>query len=435
MEYRNLIFGLDAKIQLKSGEWISEINFNNAATTPSFSFVIKKINDFLPMYGTVCNGQGQKAKNSLYLFEEVRATVLNFVKGEKNKDTVIFLSNTTEAINKLSYRFTTPNKNDVILSTEMEHYSNDLPWREKYTTDYVMTDNKGRLSVEDLEAKLKKYNGAVKLVTVSGVSNVTGYINPIYRIAEIAHKYKALIHVDGSQHIPHLPMDMKPSDSPQHIDFLSFSGHKMYAPFGTGVLIGPKSTFEKGIPEYVGGRTVQHIDFDCVKWEKSPKKDEAGSPNTIGVIALGEAIRVLSEVGMENVQKYEAELLNYSSQRLNEIKDLHIYADSTEERIGIIPMNMQGIPHDILSRILAGEAGIGSLNGDATAAIYVNKLLSTAPGVTQDYIEGVVPPPPGLTRASFGIYNTKKEIDIFVDLLYRISRDKKLYVEKHKTPD
>ncbi|HEX9062375.1 MAG TPA: aminotransferase class V-fold PLP-dependent enzyme [Clostridia bacterium] len=435
MEFRNLMFGLDAKVQLKGGEWVPEINFNNAATTPAFSSVVKKINDFLPMYGTVNNGQGQKSKNTVYLFEEVRAAVLDFVKGDKNKDVVIFLGNATEAINKLSYRFTVPNKNDVILSTEMEHYSNDLPWREKYTIDYAMTDNNGRLSIEDLENRLKKHNGKVKLVTVCGVSNVTGYVNPIYKIAEIAHKYKAMIHVDGSQHLPHLPMDMKPSDSPQHIDFLSFSAHKMYAPFGTGVLIGPKSIFDKGIPEYVGGRAAQHIAFDSVKWETPPKKEEVGTPNTIGVIALSEAIKILSEIGMENVQKYETDILNYATQKLKDVPDLHIYADNTESRVGIIPMNMRGIPHDILSRILANEAAIGTRNGDVTAAIYINKLLSAAPDVTQSYIEDIIPPPPGLSRVSFGIYNTKEEVDVLADLLYKISSDKKRYVEMHKTPN
>lgn len=225
---------------------------------------------------------------------------------------------------------------------------------------------------------------------------------------------------------------MKPSDSAQHIDYFTFSAHKMYAPFGVGILIGPRTLFEKGIPEYVGDRAVKNMSFDSVKWADPPLKEEAGTPNIIGVIALVEAIKTLTELGMDNVQKYEGELLQYAVQRLRQIQDLHLYIDSSASGIGIIPFNLKGIPHDILSRILADEAGIITRNGEMNATIYVNKLLTAYPDATQNYIAGTAPSSPGVVRTSFALYNTKEEIDIFIDLLLKISKDKKLYVEKCK---
>jgi selenocysteine lyase/cysteine desulfurase len=231
--------GLDTPVPIAQGGSTIGINFDNAATTPPFLSVMEEIGRFAPQYSSIHRGAGYKSVFSSQVYEEARKEVMKFVGGDPRTDVVIFLKNTTEGINKLSYRLWDKNKNGIVLTTWMEHHSNLLPWRDKYSVDYIDIDEQGRLRLGDLQAKLERYQGAVKLVTVTGASNVTGHRNPIYKIAELAHRYGAKICVDGAQLVPHAAVDMRPSHSPEHIDFLAFSAHKMYAPFGTGVLIGP----------------------------------------------------------------------------------------------------------------------------------------------------------------------------------------------------
>lgn len=431
MDYRSLIVGLDSKVSLADGRQVPAVNFDNASTTPPFLSVMKEINNFAPMYANIDGGQYQKAKNTEKMYEDARNIVLSFVNGDYDKDIVIFVKNTTEAINKLAYRLQIAGRDEMVLSTEMEHFSNDLPWRGKFIVDYVKVDNSGILSLEDLEYKLKKHQGRVKLVTLAGVSNVTGYVIPIHEAAKLAHKYGAQIHVDGAQLVPHVPVDMKPSGSPEHIDYLTFSAHKMYAPFGIGVLIGPRSAFENGTPEYSGGKAAKSATSGSIKWSGLPSKEEAGTPNIMGVIALTAAIKELSGLGVNNADVYEDNLGYYTIEKLNSIPDIHIYGDPHTHKIGIIPFNMKGFPHDMLAKVLAIEAGICVRNGNLSAQIYVEKLLSTAPQIINSFIDNYTPNEQGMVRISFAIYNTTQEIDTLIEILKKISGDKKMYFEKY----
>ena len=188
--YRHLVVGVDTKIPLKNCQLSTAINFDNAASTPPFVSVMEEINNFSSVYSSIHRGTGYKSKISSQLFEEARSIILRFVNADPHHDTVIFVKNTTEAINKLSYRLWNGDMSSVILTTWMEHHSNDLPWRNKFQVDYVQTDLEGKLSLENLEYKLNLHKGNVKLVTVSGASNVTGYVNPIHKIAELAHRHQ-----------------------------------------------------------------------------------------------------------------------------------------------------------------------------------------------------------------------------------------------------
>ncbi len=208
----------------------------------------------------------------------------------------------------------------------MEHHSNDLPWRDKYNVDYIEVDDCGRLVMEDLRSKLIRYGDKVKLVTIAGASNVTGYINPIYDIAKLVHEFGCKILVDGAQLVPHCKLSMKPHDSLEHIDYLAFSAHKMYAPFGIGVLIGPKETFERGDPDYKGGGTVNVVTKDYVLWTDPPEKDEAGTPNVMGVIALAKAIDTMTGIGMKNIEIYEQDIFEYAFRKIAQIPDIKIYS-------------------------------------------------------------------------------------------------------------
>jgi selenocysteine lyase/cysteine desulfurase len=391
---------------------------------------MEEITKFSTMYSSIHRGTGYKSQVSSQLFEEARSIVLKFVNADPLQDTVIFVKNTTEAINKLSYRLWEGKKKSVVLSTFMEHHSNDLPWRNKFQVDYVQTDLCGKLSLEDLESKLIKHKGNVKLVTVTGASNVTGYVNPIHKIAELAHRHKAKILVDGAQLIPHNGVDMKPKNPLQHIDYLAFSAHKMYAPFGIGVLIGPKETFQHGISEFVGGGTAETVTHDWVVWEKPPHKEEAGSPNVMGVVALVAAIKTLTALGMSSIDHYERQLTDYANSKLKLIPGIALYSQtvSGEPRIGVIPFNLKGIEHERVATILSNQAGIAVRTGCFCTQPYIQRLLSIPPKQMEFYRRNADAPRPGIVRISFGLYNDFAEIDILTQLLGKIAKRPTSYI-------
>jgi len=429
--YRDLIVGADTRIPLSNGQMAASINFDNAATTPPFASVIQAIEDFAPWYSSIHRGTGFKSKYSSEIYENSRETIKKFVKADPN-NLVIFVKNTSEAINKLSYRLYHKNRRSVILSTCMEHHSNDLPWRNKYLVDYINVDDNGRLSMRDLERKLHKYRKDLALVTVTGASNVTGYKNPIYDIAELVHKYDSKLMVDAAQLIGHSCVDMMPDGSSRHIDYLAFSAHKMYAPFGTGVLIGPEFDFEKGEPEYRGGGTINIVTHDLIKWAEPPHKEEAGTPNIMGVVALAEAVRTLASIGMENLEAYESSLLEYALDRISKIPDIMLYCDDDpRDRVGIIPFNIAGLHHQIVADALSAESGIAVRNGCFCAQPYVQKLMKIPRNDIRKRIKNPSLPHPGMVRLSFGLYNNYDEIDVLVNKLCEISAHKERYKEKY----
>lgn len=438
LNYRDLVVGVDTEVVLKNGKKKKGINFDNAATTPPLKSVIEEITEFAPLYSSIHRGAGYKSRISSEKYEEAREKVKQFV-GAGKKDIVIFVKNATEAINKVAYRLCQDDiclngqgkEKCVILSTFMEHHSNDLPWRGKYEVDYIDVDECGRLIFDDLLAKLEKYKGRVKLVAVTGASNVTGYVNPVHRIAEWAHKYGAKILVDGSQLIPHMPFDMKSAGSSKHIDFLVFSAHKMYAPFGVGVLIGPKEFFEQGSPDYAGGGTVKAVTTDMVIWNDPPSKDEAGTPNLMGVVALAAAIKTLSSIGMKNIDKHEKALTNQLIQGLKTIDCLDVYCagDENQERVGIVPFNIRGIYHEKTAEILAGEAGISVRSGCFCAHPYIQKLMKITPAQLKSLLKNIEDYKPGMVRISFGIYNHHQEVERLLEVLQEIAKDRMRYMK------
>ncbi|MCK4427741.1 MAG: aminotransferase class V-fold PLP-dependent enzyme, partial [candidate division Zixibacteria bacterium] len=356
--------------------------------------------------------------------------------------------NASEALNKLANRF--PFKEDsIVLTSLMEHHSNDLPWRKRAKVIYAEVDKSGFLDLNDLEKKLRKYQGKIQLLALIGASNVTGYVNPLHQIALLAHRYDAKIIIDAAQFMSHRSLDMKSDNDPEHIDYLIFSAHKMYAPFGTGVLIGPKSTFQQGDPEHVGGGIVELVTLDEVEWTGLPDKEEVGSPNVVGAIALAEAIKILKEMGMDTIANHEKKLTQYAIKKLRSIKDVTIHGNQDyvenpalrlaqggersrtteggdENRLGVIPFNLSEFHHSLVSAILSYEEGIGVRHGCFCAHPYVNRLLGTTEEqsirLRAEIKRGNKANLPGAVRISFGFYNTEEEIDQLIDALEKISR-------------
>lgn len=432
--YRQYIFGVETDIPLKGGGRTKAINFDNAATTPPLIPVLQGLINFAPWYSSIHRGVGYKSQYSSEMYDNSRQIVAEFVKADPKQNTVIYVKNATEAINKLSNRLCFGDKNAVVLSTDMEHHSNDLPWRGKYHVDYINIKADGRLSLEDLESKLQKYKGRVKLVTVTGASNVTGFINPIHTIAAIVHRHGTRLLVDGSQLVPHAPVEMLPQSAEAHIDFLVFSAHKMYAPFGIGVLIGPTADFLKGEPDYKGGGTIDIVTHDFVRWADPPDKDEAGTPNIMGVVALTEAIKTLTKFSMKNIEAYERSLMDYALNKMKLIPDITLYTspDTTDNRVSIIPLNIDGLPHSVTAAILSYEWGIAVRSGCFCAQPYVQKLLKVTPEEIQEYIDNPSSRREGMVRVSFGIYNQYWEIDVLIKALSHIAANKDEYLEEYR---
>jgi selenocysteine lyase/cysteine desulfurase len=431
--YENLIIGSNSLVKLSNDNEVHYINFDNAATTPPFKSVMNALNNFSPYYSSVHRGTGYKSIISSNIYEEGRNVVLNFVNGNPNYHTVIFLKHTTECINKLSYRLQNTMKDKIVLTTYMEHHSNMLPWRNKYKTGYVEVDSKGRLCLEDLEFMLKKYKGKVGLVCVTGASNVTGYINDVHKIAELCHRYGAKIFVDGAQTIPHTPFDMKPIDSPEHIDLLAFSAHKMYAPFGIGALIAPKEIFMEGYSESVGGGSIKFVSTDDVVWADPPDKEEAGTPNLMGVVALTESIKTLQQLDMNKIEEYERKLTSYALEQMRDIPNILLYDDfDISKKVSIITFNIMELHHTQLAYILGQEGGIAVRNGCFCAQPYVQKLLNIPKKDIKKYRTFDKNKLPGMVRVSFGLYNNFNEIDLFIYLLRKIAYNIPYYQDKYR---
>ncbi|HEX5688533.1 MAG TPA: aminotransferase class V-fold PLP-dependent enzyme, partial [Roseiflexaceae bacterium] len=337
--------------------------------------------------------------------------------------------NTTEAINKLAHRIPF-RPGEVVLSSLLEHHSNDLPWRCAAQVAHIGLDALGRIDEDQFESLLRQYAGRVRLVAISGGSNVTGAIAPIHRLAERAHAAGAEIFVDCAQLAPHRAVDMGALGDAAHLDYVAISGHKMYAPFGTGALIGRHDTFAQGMPEYVGGGTVVTVTPDEMIWAAPPDRDEAGSPNVVGAVALAAALEALGRIGMAAVAAHEAELTAYALRRLAEVPGLHIYGDadphSAPERLGVIPFALEGRPHILVAAILSAEYGIAVRNGSFCAQPYLQQLLGLTDAdlarVQADLQAGDRRNLPGLVRASFGMYNTVEEVDALAAALVSIAR-------------
>lgn len=422
--YKNLVVGANSRIINKNGRFVKAINFDNAATTPPFYSVMQQIINFSEYYSSIHRGTGFKSEFSSKIYEDSRKTICDFVHCDYEENTVIYVKNTTEAINKLSYLLYNENKDLVVLSTRMEHHSNDLPWRNKFNTDYIEVDELGKLKLEDLEDKLKKYMNKDKLVCVTGASNVTGYKNPIYKIAKLCHLYNAKILVDGAQLVPHCPIYMNSISSDDHIDYLVFSAHKMYAPFGIGVLIGPKETFIAADPEYRGGGTIKLVTDDSVVWADPPDKNEAGSPNVMGVVALLAAIRTLNSIGMENIDKYEMSIYRHALKRLKSIPNITIGCDTNPNcsKVAIIPFNIDGIFHETTAKLLSSISQISVRSGCFCAQPYVQRLLKISKSKINYYKNHPDCKRPGFVRLSFALYNTYSEIDVLADTLNYITK-------------
>jgi cysteine desulfurase / selenocysteine lyase len=423
---RDALVGVDQTVPVLDGRFVPYVNLDNAASTPAFRSVVRAVDEFLPFYSGVHRGTGYKSRLSTDTFERARALVGQFLGADPERDVVVFTKNTTEAINKLARAL--PVESDaVVLTTMLEHHSNDLPWRTRMRAVHVGACPDGALDVDDLDRRLAEYAGRVALLAVSGASNVTGVVQPVHQLAQKVHAAGGRILVDAAQLAPHRAIDMRAHDDPGHLDFVVVSAHKMYAPYGTGALVGPRCAFAH-TPDHAGGGTVNAVTIQTVAWAELPDREEAGSPNVLGAVALAAATRTLREIGLDRIADHENELTRYAIDRLTQVRGLNVYGptDTVGEaaKVGVIPFTVDGLEHGLVAAVLGYEHGIGVRSGCFCAHPYIAHLLDLDHPAAMAWVDrvrqGDKRGAPGMVRISFGCYNDRCDVDRAIDALEQI---------------
>lgn len=422
---RDLFIGLDEKVCDSEGHCIDGINFDNAATTPPIKSSIDCIYRLGNTYASIGRGTGQKAQITTDLYHASKEFIMDFFNvKDKNRYVVIYVNNTTEGINKLAKTLLKEDEDEIVISSRMEHHSNDLPWRNRGKVDYIEVDEQGRLKIDELEEKLKNNFGKVKYVSITGASNTTGYVNDVHYIAKIVHKYGAKLIIDAAQLVPHKKVEISGETEEENIDFLVFSSHKIYSPFGVGVIIGLKEEFEKADPDYSGGGTVDLVLDKEVTYLKSPDKNEAGTPNFFGVMSLINSLSFINTIGYDYIEEHEKILLNHVLNGLKNIKGIINYADVEDisDRLGIAIFNIDKMYHRDVAEILAKKNGISVRHGWFCAHPYCRRLMNVTENKAKLFLENKDEKMLGMIRISFAIYNSIDEVDTFLNVLEGICK-------------
>lgn len=378
------------------------IYFDNAATTQKPQVVIDRLDEYYRAYNAnIHRGLHHLADKSTAAYEETRKKISEFIHSPSS-DQIIFTSGTTEGINLVAQTFGRQNfqSGDIILISNLEHHSNIVPWQmiaqEKGAEIKVIpVSDKGELDLISYESILK--SGKVKLVAVNHVSNAIGTINPIKKMIDLAHAYGAKILIDGAQSVAHFPIDVEKLD----MDFFVFSAHKLFGPTGLGVLYGKRAILEEIPPYKGGGEMIKEVSFEGTTYNELPYKFEAGTPNIGDVIAFGKSLDYLKNWSFEELHAHENDLLNYATEKLKGLPGLRIVGEA-ENKIGLVSFLIDGIhPQDI--GLLLDQYGIAIRTGHHCAQPLMARYKIV-----------------GTCRASFAFYNTKEEIDIFVETLSKV---------------
>ncbi len=413
---RDQVVGLNEQMELENGKKTVVTNFDNAATTPALQPVMDEVNEKLNTYGSIGRGFSPKSDYSTDLYNNTRDKVLEFVGADPAMYTVFYVNNTTDGLNKLASALI-EDKSDVILTTRIEHHSNDLPWRESGTVIYAEVDDQGRVMYDEIEKQLK--NNKVKYVSVTAASNVTGYVTDVHRVAKLAHKYGAKIIVDGAQIVAHRKFSMMGESEDENIDFFVFSAHKMYAPYGGGAVVGLTDELMSHMPKFYGGGTIHIVGDEWVEYAEAPKSYEAGSPNYPGVVAMGKAIDILEEIGFDKIEEHEKALNQRLVDGLLKIDNAIVYGDAEDlsDRVGVITFNFSDVNSYLVAEQLSKNYGIATRRGAFCANPYVWRLYGLSDEEVRNFAECSDVNTPGMIRVSFGIYNTEEEVDYLLKVL------------------
>lgn len=379
------------------------IYLDNGATTQKPRVVVDSIVDeYYSVNANVHRGVHYLSQQATELHEASRETVRRFINARSTNE-IVFTRGTTESINLMASSFGEEfmGEGDEVIVSVMEHHSNIVPWqllaaRKGIEIKVIPMNDRGELLLDEYE---HLFSERTKLVSVAHVSNVLGTVNPIKEMAKTAHEHGVPFLVDAAQSTPHMGVDVRELD----VDFLVFSGHKVYGPTGVGVLYGKEEWLDRMPPYQGGGEMIQTVSFEKTVFNELPFKFEAGTPDYIGTTGLAKALDYVTAIGMDNISRHEHELLAYATERLNTIPDMRIFGQAAEKS-GVISFLVGNIHHFDLGTLL-DRLGIAVRTGHHCAQPLMQRLG----------IEGTV-------RASFGLYNTKEEIDAFVAGIDRVRK-------------
>lgn len=379
------------------------VYLDNAATTQKPESVINSLSEFYKKHNAnVHRGLHMLSTESSEMYENSRSVVADFI-GAATSPEIIFTRNATESLNLVSYAWGRKflKKNDVVVITEMEHHSNIVPWlilREEkgIKIEWVSVGDDGLLDMESYKKILRKNKKRVKMVSVVHISNTLGTINPVKEVGALAHEAGAVFMVDAAQSAARQKLDVNEIDA----DFLVFSSHKMYGPTGIGVLYGRRDLLDAMNPWMGGGDMIRRVTKDEFDVNDLPWKFEAGTPNIADGAVLTKAVEFINEVGFDWIIKHERELIGYAMKKLKNLDGVVIYGPSNlEKRLGVIAFSVEGIhPHDISS--LVDEDGVAIRAGHhCTMPLHIKLGISAT------------------ARISFAVYNTKEDVDVFIESL------------------
>ncbi|MEW5841488.1 MAG: cysteine desulfurase [Thermoproteota archaeon] len=382
------------------------VYLDNAATTQKPLAVINAISDYYMNYNSnIHRAVHQLAEEATFAFEETRQKVARFINA-RHTDEIIFTRNATEAINLVAYSWGRANvkRGDRVVISEIEHHSNIVPWQiltqEKGgRLEYIGVNDSGYLKMHEYEKYLASKR--VKLVSVSQMSNVLGTIIPVEKIIKMSHERGIPVLVDGAQSVPHMQVDVQKMDC----DFMAFSAHKMLGPTGVGVLYVKREVLEKMPPFMGGGDMIKEVHKYETRYNDLPYKFEGGTPNIADVIGFGAAIDYLSNLGMDRVREHEIEITKYALEKITGVKGVTLYGPpNAMDRGGVVSFNIGDIhPHDLAT--IMNDHGVAIRSGHHCAQVLMERLDVSA-----------------TSRASFYIYNTKEEVDIFIGALSEARR-------------
>jgi selenocysteine lyase/cysteine desulfurase len=390
-----------------------------AASTPALQAVAERVTEFMPWYSSVHRGAGYKSRRATAEYEAAREIVHRFARRPVGGDDVVVLvRNTTEAINHLAYRLRL-GPDDVVATTVVEHHANLLPWSRVASRRWVECGLDGTFGVDDV-VKVLDDGRRPALLALTGASNVTGWLPPVEEICAEAHARGVPVLLDAAQLAPHRPLPPEP-------DYIAFSGHKLYAPYGAGALIGPRQTFEDGDPFLAGGGAVDLVDLDEVIWTEPPEREEAGSPNVVGAVAFGTAMDELERLGWDTVRAHEATLSDRLHRGLRNIEGVRVLgpgpgsAERYTDTLAVATFTVEGMHHALVAARLSAEFGIGVRHGCFCAHPYLIRLLGVGrEGVArarEAVRRGDRSAIPGAVRASCGLGTTSEDVDVLLNAL------------------
>ncbi len=408
------LVGSDVLVPCLDGSERRPVELDQAASTQAHPTVVERVTELLPWYSSVHRGAGYRSRRSTTAYEDARRAILAFAgRDPDGSDIAIVCRNTTEAINHLAYRLRLA-PTDVVVTTVVEHHANLLPWGRVATRRYVECGADGTFDVDAVVAALDELP-APALLAVTGASNVSGWLPPLDGVIAAAHARGVPVVVDAAQLAPHRPL-------PREADFLAFSGHKLYAPFGAGALVGPRSAFETGDPFLVGGGAVDLVGLDEVLWTAPPEREEAGSPNVVGAVALHAAVDVLAEIGWDAMVAHERVLTRRLRDGLSAIDGVRLLGPGPEaDHEALLPVaafTVDGLHHALVAARLSAEHGIAVRHGCFCAHPYVVRLLGMDRAAVDRYRSDLAVGDrrnvPGAVRASAGLSTSTEDVDLLL---------------------